>query len=370
MRLLVLGAGPPQLGVLAAARRRDLTVVAVDRDPSAPGFRHADRRAIVSIEDEPAIDRLARAEQIDGVIAPGTDHAVAIAARIAERLGLPHPLSPEAALLAASKPRQREQLAAAGIAQPCSSVHASAEEAADAAAAIGAGAVVVGDGERWLVEERSDFRLLTVSGFVLDGELVPLTVTDREQADPPAFGVALAHLWPADADQAVIHTTARAVAALGISRGPVIAQLLISPDGPLVAKVSARTGGGHEAELGRLAVGVDQNALAIRAVLGEPVDRRDLDPAMRAGGACVRFLLAPPGELHEIEGVDEAMSVTGVRAVHVYRDTGHVFGLLRRASDRAGAIVAAAATRGEAVAAAEQAADRIRFVIAPVEAVA
>jgi biotin carboxylase len=370
VRLLVLGAGPPQLGVLAAARRRDLSVVAVDRDPSAPGFHYADRRAIVSIEDEPAIDRLARAEAIDGVIAPGTDHAVAIAARIAERLGLPHPLSPEAALLAASKPRQREQLAAAGIAQPRSSVHASAEEAVDAAAAIGAGVVVVGDGERWLVEERSDFRLLTVSGFVLDRELVPLTVTDREQADPPAFGVALAHLWPADADQGVIETTARAVAALGISHGPVIAQLLISPDGPLVAKVSARTGGGHEAELGRLAVGVDQNALAIRTVLGEPVDRRDLEPAMRAGGACVRFLLAPPGELHEIEGVDEAMSVTGVRAVHVYRDTGHVFGPLRSASDRAGAIVAAAATRGDAVAAAEQAADRIRFVTVPVEAVA
>ena len=77
-RLLVLGAGPAQLGVLAAARRRGLTVVAADRDPAAPGFRYADRRAIVSIEDEPAIDRLARAEEIDGVIAPGTDHAVAL----------------------------------------------------------------------------------------------------------------------------------------------------------------------------------------------------------------------------------------------------------------------------------------------------
>ena len=75
--LLVLGAGPAQLGVLAAARRRGLTVVAADRDPSAPGFRYADRRAIVSIEDEPAIDRLARAEEVDGIVAPGTDHAVA-----------------------------------------------------------------------------------------------------------------------------------------------------------------------------------------------------------------------------------------------------------------------------------------------------
>src|SRR5258708_6469746 len=41
-RLLVLGAGPAQLGVLAAARAAELTVVAADRDPSAPGFRYAD----------------------------------------------------------------------------------------------------------------------------------------------------------------------------------------------------------------------------------------------------------------------------------------------------------------------------------------
>src|SRR5213076_925224 len=94
-RLLVLGAGPAQLGVLAAARQRGLTVVAADRDPSAPGFRYADRRAIVSIEDEPAIDRLAGAEAVDGVVAPGSDHAVAIAASVASHLGLPHPLAPE-----------------------------------------------------------------------------------------------------------------------------------------------------------------------------------------------------------------------------------------------------------------------------------
>ena len=35
-RLLVLGAGPAQLGVLAAARAADLTVVAADRDPRRP----------------------------------------------------------------------------------------------------------------------------------------------------------------------------------------------------------------------------------------------------------------------------------------------------------------------------------------------
>jgi Phosphoribosylaminoimidazole carboxylase (NCAIR synthetase) len=117
-RLLVLGAGPAQLGILGAARRRGLTVVAADRDALAPGFQLADRRAVVSIEDEPAIERLARAEEAEGIVTAGTDHAVAIAARIAHRLGLPHPLTPEVAQLAVSKQRQRERLAQAGIAQP------------------------------------------------------------------------------------------------------------------------------------------------------------------------------------------------------------------------------------------------------------
>ena len=62
-RLLVLGAGAAQLGLLEAARALDLFVIAVDRDPAAPGFPLADRRAIISTEDEPGIERLAEAER-------------------------------------------------------------------------------------------------------------------------------------------------------------------------------------------------------------------------------------------------------------------------------------------------------------------
>jgi phosphoribosylaminoimidazole carboxylase (NCAIR synthetase) len=141
-RLLVLGAGPAQLGVLAAARGRELTVVAADRDPSAPGFRYADRRAIVSIEDETAIERLARAEQVDGVAAPGSDHAVALAARVALRLGLAHPLTPETASLSVSRLKQRERLAAAGIPQPRSIVCRSGADVSRAAEELGFPVVV------------------------------------------------------------------------------------------------------------------------------------------------------------------------------------------------------------------------------------
>ncbi|MFL5955138.1 MAG: hypothetical protein ACJ76I_13635, partial [Gaiellaceae bacterium] len=84
-RLLVLGAGPAQLGLLEAARRRGLWIAVVDRDPAAPGFAFADRRCSLSTEDEPALERLVGALEIDGIISPGTDWPVGVAARIAER---------------------------------------------------------------------------------------------------------------------------------------------------------------------------------------------------------------------------------------------------------------------------------------------
>ena len=402
-RLLVLGAGPAQLGVLSAARRRGLTVVAADRDPSAPGFRYADRRAIVSIEDEPAIDRLARAEHVDGVVAPGTDHAVGTAARIASRLGLPHPLAPETAALAVSRQRQRERLAAAGIAQPRSLVCRTLDEVTAAAAELGYPVVVEApdrSGERavalapdrktlvdvasvaiaetrgdyCLVEELVGGRLVTVNAFSLGGRFVPLTVTDREQAPPPAFGVPLSNLWPAELEPAdvgaAIETAAAAALALGIEQGPTTTQLLLGDDGPLLAKLSARVGGGHDAELCRVALGVDLNALAVTVALGGDVHPQALAVTGGVQAACVRFLVAPAGELRDVQGLEEAYELEGVRGIRIYRKAGHVFHELRRASDRAGAVLATGVSPAEALSRADRAAARIRFVTGHIEAVA
>jgi len=402
-RLLVLGAGPAQLGVLAAARAAELTIVAADRDPSAPGFRYADRRAIVSIEDEPAIERLARAEEIDGVIAPGTDHAVAIAARIAARLALPHPVSAETAQVAVNRLKQRERFLEAGIAQPRSRVCRTFDDVVRAAGELGypvvveapdragergvglartraelaeatADALADSRGEYCLVEELVGGRIVTVNAFSVRGRFVPLTVTDREQAPPPAFGVPLAHVWPAALEPAetgqAIETAAAAARTLGVESGPTTAQVILGDDGPLLAKLSVRTGGGHDAELCRAALGVDLNALAVKSALGNEVEPRELAATSGVGGACVKFLVAPPGRLADVRGLEEAYAVDGVRGIRIYRKPGHVFRELRRASDRAGAILATGAEPKGALARAALAASRIRFVTERVEAVA
>jgi biotin carboxylase len=383
-RLLVLGAGPAQLGLLEAAHDRGVWVAVVDRDPAAPGFRFADRRCILSTEDEPAIERLLGALEIDGIVSPGTDWPVGVAARVATRAGLPHPIAPATAVLATNKLRQRERLAEAGVPQPRWWVVGGEDPAPDVA-----GPVVVKAPDRQgqkgltlvedpaelpdaikrartaarnglaLVEELVDGPEVTVVGFSVDGAFTALTVTDRIVADLPAFGVALAHVWPSDAQGQSRDVAAGAVAALGIENGPSYTQLRVDADGPKVIEVAARLGGGHDAELVEAVTGVDLNGLAIDAAVGTELVLTQRKP--RVGGAVTRFLVAPPGVLERVEVPDD---LVGVEWVRIYREPGYIFTPLRRGADRAGALLATGQDRDEALARANAAADRIRFVTA------
>jgi biotin carboxylase len=400
-RLLVLGAGPAQLGLLETARALDLFTIAVDRDSEAPGFPLADRRALISAEDEPSIERLAEAERVDGVIAPGIDWPVAIAARVARRLAIPHPLHPETAVLATSKVRQRERFAVAGVPQPEMRVCKDAVEAAAAATELGypcvvkapdrqgqRGLTLVTDAREFtaaaqqalaasrsgacLVEQLIDGQEVTVNAFSVDGRFYPLTVTDRLRAEPPAFGVALAHVWPSALDPshvgAAIEVARHAATALGVTDGPTYTQVVVGEQGARVVELAARLGGGHDAELCEAALGVDLNELALAAALGEEIPVAALTPLQPAGGAVTRFLVAPPGRLEAVEGIERARAVDGVVRARVYRRPGHVFGPLRFGSDRAGAVQALGDTREQALERAAAAAKRIRFVTADVDA--
>jgi biotin carboxylase len=363
--------------LLEAARARGLWVAVVDRDPGAPGFHFADRRCILSTEDEPAIERLIGALGIDGIISPGTDWPVAIAARLAERAGLPHPISPQTAILATNKLRQRERLGEAGVPQPRSWAVGSNDEPPEVD-----GPVVVKAPDRQgqkgltlvvdpaalvpaietaraaarnglaLVEKLVDGPEVTVVGFSINGAFTALAVTDRITAELPAFGVALAHIWPSHVGAQAPAVAEAAVAALGIENGPSYTQLCVGPDGPQVIEVAARLGGGHDAELVQAVTGVDLNGLALDAALGNELVLTQHKRLV--GGAVTRFLVAPPGVLERVE-VPE-----GIEA-RIYREPGYIFTPLRRGADRAGAVLAVGDSRDEAVARADAAAAAIRF---------
>ena len=378
-RLLVLGAGPAQIGLLRAARERDLFVIAVDRDPSAPGFAYADKRALVSTEDEPGVDRLARAESVDGIISPGADWPVGVAARVAARLGLPHPIDAATAALVTTKSRQRERFAAAGVPQPqpleepvapcvvkapdrqgqrgLTFVRTEDELPAAIEAAIEASRNGV-----YIVEEYVDGPEVTVQAVSIDGAFHTLLVADRLTADPPAFGVALAHAWPCVSEtQSPIEAARAAAEALGVRNGPTYTQIRVGEDGSRVVELAARLGGGHDAELVEAATGLKLNDLALDFALGnEPCVS---ETQSLHGGACVLFLVAPEGVLRAVEGREAAHAVEGVLDVRIYREPGFRIGPLRRGADRAGAVIAVGDSRDDALARACNAANEIRFVV-------
>jgi biotin carboxylase len=219
-----------------------------------------------------------------------------------------------------------------------------------------------------LVEEHVPGPEVTVNAFSAGGAFHPLTVTDRLTAEPPAFGVALAHVFPAERGAAEAAEAARAAAfALGIEEGPTYTQVVIGPDGARVVELAARLGGGHDAELCREATGVDLNALALAAALGE----RPAVPAPKPrGGACVRFLVAPEGELERVEGLDGVLAAPGVVDARAYRRPPWTFGPLRRGSDRAGFVLARGRSRDEALERADRAARLLQFVTVDAELVA
>src|SRR2546427_609370 len=144
----------------------------------------------------------------------------ASAARVAERLALPHPISPDTAMLSTSKLRQRERFAEAGVPQPAYEIGSGAAEAIEAAQRIGfpcvvkapdrqgqrgltlvrsagemdeagRGALRPAPGATLLVEEHVEGSEVTVNAFSSGGHFFPLTVTDRLTAPLPAFAVAL-----------------------------------------------------------------------------------------------------------------------------------------------------------------------------------
>lgn len=373
----MLGAGPAQLGLLAAARRRGLAVVAADRDPAAPGFRYANRRALVPVDDEPALERLARADRVDGIVAPGSDRTPPVAARIAAKLGLPHPLRPEVAHRLASRQRERVALVGAGFTLSPGIVCGSLHEVRVAAERVGfpctltaldrpAGAGVAASAPRelalslalatadsrvgaCLVEELAGETLLVVVGFVLAGTLHGLLVAEAAVEGP---------VWLAAAPRAAVTVAQEAAAAVGIESGPVEVRVAVRGDEVRLVSVAARLGRCHEPELCRAAVGVDLNEIALRTALAEPLAADELARRRRAGAACIRLLPPAAADAAPAE-LEAAFAVPGVVGIRTYRGR-----------DRGGAILAAGGDRDAALAAASRAAALLRLESVDAQAVA
>ena len=391
--VLFVGAGRHQRRAILRARERGITVVAVDRNPGAPGLRVADIREVVDFVDVDAVEEVARRHAVDGVLTVSADRAVPVVAAVAERLGLPSIGSGVAHRLT-HKIAMRRVLAEEGLPQPAFAAVRNLAEGRAAIDSVGLPAVLKpvdsggqrgvfridnpGDlesnlhaalaespGHEAILERFVDGTEMNGIVIVRGGEARLVTLSDRLRPPGIGFGVGWIHLYPAsihsDQLERAERAAERSVVALGLRDGIAFPQLIAAPDGSVaVVEVAARIPGGQMADLVRHAVGVDLVDVALRFALGEPVPDEIVLPRFSQPLA-IRFLTAEPGPLPtgtvtRIGSLDAVLASEGVVQAETYLVEGETIRPVRLDGDRRGYVIATADTSFEALERAERAA--------------
>jgi biotin carboxylase len=399
--VLFVGAGRHQRRAIAQARERGLRVVAVDRNPDAPGLALADVPEVVDFADVAGVEDVARRHEVDGALTVSADRAVPVVAAVTERLGLPT-IGADVAHRMTHKIAMRRTLAEEGVPQPPFAAVRNLAEGRAALETVGLPAVlkpVDSGGQRGLfrIETAGDLeshlhsalaespgREAILEGFVegtemngivvvRNGDARMVTLSDRLRPDGVGFGVGWIHLYPASihSDQLGLaeRVAERSVAALGLRDGIAFPQLIASPDGGVsVVEVAARIPGGQMADLVRHAGGVDLVELALRFALGEPIPD-DVALPRFSQPLAIRFLTASPGPLPtgtvtRVGPLDAVLGQRGVVQAETYLTVGETIRPVRLDGDRRGYVIATAPTSIEALQRAEQAAGLLEVEVA------
>jgi biotin carboxylase len=345
---------------------------------------------------------LARSGPVAAVVAADTPMLM-LAAAVAERLGLPH--NPAGAVLnATDKARQRQRWAAAGVAQPrfeivpadggiqqaaeavgfpcvVKAVSLSASQgilrADDPAAAAGAArrirqilaAARRPRGEPLIVEEYLPGPELSIDGLLGGGELTVTAIFDKPgMPDGPTFEETLLvtpSRLPGPVLAAAISTTGQAARALGLTRGPIHAELRIhdhdSQARPAMLELAARCIGGLCSRALRFPGGTTLEELILASALGQPVPAVNHHPARPAG---IYMLPVPrPGVLRTVEGRDSAAAIPGITGLTITVHAGQQVRPLPDGDRYLGFIFAEAATRPDVEQALTAARDQLRVII-------
>ena len=332
-----------------------------------------------------------RGLRVDGVAAVG-DRPALLAAETAAMFGVPfHP--PAAARACLDKNLARELFLAAGLRVPAFfRASLAADPAALAARApypcvlkpLGLSAsrgVIRADdqegfaaafrriarmGEHELqVEAYIPGREFAVEGVMTGGRLKVIAIFDKpDPLEGPYFEETIyvtPSREPAGVQQALIDTTAQAAAALGLSHGPVHAELRYNDEGAWILEIHARPIGGLCARALRLADGIPLEEMVLVHALGGSVWMAELDGP--ASG--VMMIPLPKGGVYQsVEGLERARAVACIEDVEITAVRGQVLLPLPEGSSYLGFIFARGETPEEVEAALRQAHGELTFDIA------
>lgn len=312
-----------------------------------------------------AVDEIvdyAREHPLDAIV-PVDDYTTEIAARSCEVLGIPHN-TPEAAIAARNKYHMREMLSAAGVWCPYFArfdLSAPIEEIAleqpypcvlkpillsGSRGVIRAdspdgfieafrriGRILRGasdrppsldpDAHRVMVESYMPGQEVALEGLLKGGRLRVLSLFDKpDPLEGPFFEETIyvtPSRLPEETQEVVSDAVQRASTAVGLTEGPVHAELRVNHGGARIIEIAGRSIGGLCSRILEYGLGVSLEELILRHALGEDVygvgrkAQGPVDAGNKPGAAGVMMLPVPKGGLFQgFDGVEEAKNIPGV----------------------------------------------------------
>jgi biotin carboxylase len=395
---------------IEAAEKMGVDVVVASEQPSTMAAGNPAGLVTLSFAHPELAGRqaaeFARRHPVDAVI-PVDDETAVVAASVARAIGIPHN-SPEAALTAKNKYLMREALRRAGMRVPrylqftldddiapqlsevarrlaypvvvkplflsTSRGVMRANNDAELIAATGRLESILSQpsvarrggtlGRQVLVEEFIPGVEVALEGLLTGGKLQVLAIFDKpDPLDGPFFEetiyVTPSRLSSREQDR-IAEETEAAARAMGLTIGPVHAELRLNEAGPWVVEVAARAIGGLCSRALRFDGGLSLEQVILRHALGHET------AAIRREKLAAGVMMIPiprAGILEQVRGADEAGAVAGIEDVVV---TAHITQKVApppEGSSYLGFIFARAGTAAAAEAALREAHAKLEFVI-------
>ena len=394
--LLIISGGIDAVDAVKRAKEMGHYVVVSDSDYQAPAIAIADSCLIADVygasETAAAAERFSRKiRKIDGVIS--VVDAALTAATVSQRLGAPGlPLA--TAELASDKLALMRRLAECGVAVPWSSEvetpqalqrisvergrdlvirpvdgHGSrgAQRVAQVADLSKAFLFARGHSpsERVMVEQFLDGPQVSTESIVVEGQCFTPGLSDRHYDDHERFapffvenGGDFPSQLPETSQSKVRDVVARAIAALGMTRGTVKVDVVVHEGEANVLDLTPCLPGGFVL----LQTGVDLVGAAIKLALSEQVTAEELTPK-HARPVVQRYAFPKAGEVVSVTGVEDARRIAGVSDVIVTAKPGDIIPSAGEEPPSAAMVLTTGASRDDALRAANDALACLKFAI-------
>ena len=372
-KIMILGAGNCQLNAIKRIKSLGYEVVVSDNRIDSPGKSLADISVLADTFSYEESIVQAKNHAIDGIMTSGTDQPVYTVSRIAETMNINTFLTTETAFLVTNKKAMKEQFTRNKIkTAPFAFIKKSFKDddlnfeppyvvkpldsqgqrgifklhSKEAVRTHFDEVIKYSALDEIIVESFYENQEVTVNGWVTEGEVTILAITDRVTFHSDEhIGVCIAHEYPSihleHYEKDIMEMTYQICSGFEITEGPIYFQYLVGSDGVYVNEIACRIGGAYEDVTIPHVTGVNILDMVIEGAIRKDYDKNRLNQYVYDTKQVysTQLYFCKPGKVTDITDLEHMKSLDCILDIACHYEIGDTIGLTENASQRAGYII-------------------------------